>query len=107
MRCRAADRVDRRSADEQVEVGAHRAEGIVAGRAKFAAALPPAMLAHHHTRIEVRIEPGAHTALWRLDRHPVAVGNPARLRCRGMQLDLWMRGMPAQTRDRAMLGLAE
>src|SRR5712691_417150 len=69
MRCRAADGVAYGGADEQVEVGARRPEWVVAGRAKLGAALPPAVLAHRHARVEIRVEPGAgaHAALRRLD----------------------------------------
>jgi len=38
MRCRAADRVERSGANEQVEVGAHRPERVVAGRPEFSTA---------------------------------------------------------------------
>src|SRR4030095_566370 len=105
LRCSAADRVARGGADEQVEVGAHRPQRVVAGRAELGTALPPAVLAHDHTWIEVRIEPGAgaHAAFRRLDRHPVAVGDPARLRRRGMQLHCGMWGALAQTRQRVVL----
>src|SRR5688572_3934713 len=77
-RWRTADRVACGGADEQVEVGPPRAERIVAGLAELGAALPPAVLAHHHAGIEVLVEPGAgaHAALGRFDRHPIAVGNP-------------------------------
>src|SRR5439155_25154077 len=85
----AADRIDRRCPDQQVEIGAVRAERVVAGRAELGAGLPPAMLADHDARVEVVVEPGAgaHAALRGLDRHPLAGGNAARLRRCGMQLD--------------------
>src|SRR5262245_23560714 len=108
-RRRAADRVARRRTDQQVVAGTRRPEGIVAGRTELLAALPEAMLPHHHARIEVGVEAGprAHARLGRLDRDPVAFGDPASLRRRGMQLDLGILGALAQTRERAVLRLAE
>src|SRR2546428_7873650 len=94
MRGRAADRVKRSGADEQVEIGAHWPERVVARRADLGTGLPPAVCADRDPGIELVVQPGAGTyaALWRLDRHPVAIGNAARLRRRGMQLHFGMRG---------------
>ena len=83
MRCRAADRVERSGVDEQIEVGAHWPERVVAGRADLGAGLPPAVHADRDPGVESVVQPGAgaHPALRRLDRHPVAIGDPACL-CR-------------------------
>ena len=72
VRRRAADRIERRAADDQVEIGALRTERIVAGRTDRRAGLPPAVLANHHARIEAVVEARAraHAALRRLDRLP-------------------------------------
>src|SRR5262245_50400306 len=109
MRGRAADRVARSSVNEQVAIGAHRPERVVAGRADLGAGLPPAVGTNRDPGVEVVVQPGAgaHAARWRLDRHPVAIGNPARLRRRGMELHFGMRDALAQTRQRVVLGLAE
>ena len=67
------------------------------------------MLADHDAGIEVIVEPGAgsHTAVGRLDRHPVAIRDAADLcRC-GMQLDLRIRSAFAEAGELAMLSLAE
>src|SRR5271166_5949760 len=82
LRRRTADGIEDIAADEEVEVGAIRPEGVVARGADFRASLPPAMLADRHSGIEVCIEAraGSHTALRRFDRNPVALANPARLR---------------------------
>jgi len=98
VRCRSADRIERRAADDQVEIGAVRSERIVAWRPDLCAGLPPAVLADHHTGVEIAVEPGAgaHTALRRRDRHPVAIGDTAYLRCLGMQFHFRMRGALAQ-----------
>src|SRR5271157_6122540 len=68
-RRRAADWVERSPADDQIEVGAVRPKRIVPRGADFGAGLPPAMLANHHARIEVFVEPGAgsHAAVRRLN----------------------------------------
>ena len=70
-----------------------RPERVVAGRADLGAGLPPTVLADHDARVETVVEPraGAHPAFGRLDRHPVAVGDAARLRCSGMQFHFRMR----------------
>jgi hypothetical protein len=41
MRGHAADRVERRGVDEQVEIGACRPERVIAGRTDLGAGLPP------------------------------------------------------------------
>ena len=66
------------------------------------------MLADHDAGIEVIVEPGAgsHTAVWRLDRHPVAIRDAADLRRCGMQLDLRIRSAFAKAGELAMLSLA-
>ena len=71
---RAADRVDRRVADDEVVVGAVGTEGIVGGSAELRASLPPAVLAADHPRIETLVQPraGPDLPLRRLDGHPVA-----------------------------------
>ena len=65
------------------------------------------MLADHHTRVELVVEPGtrAYTAIRCLNRHPVAIGDPACLRCNGMKFHFRMRGALAQTGQGAVLGL--
>src|SRR5262249_58682610 len=85
MRGRAADGIERVTADEQVEIGTLLAKRIVGRRTECRAALPPAMFAHHHARIEVRVEmrAGAHAARRGFDGDPVALGDlacPRRLR---------------------------
>ena len=67
------------------------------------------MLADHDAGIEVIVEPvaGPQTAVWRLDRHPVAIRDAADLRRCGMQLDLRIRGAFAKAGELAMLSLAE
>src|SRR5262245_6191689 len=56
MRGRAADGIERVAANEQVEIGALRAKRIIGRCTECGAALPPAMLAHDYTRIEVGVE---------------------------------------------------
>ena len=109
MRCRAADRIERVAADEQVKIGAFRFKWIVCRRAECSAALPPAVLAHYHARIEVRVKMGAdaHAALRRVNRDPVALGNPSRPCCFRVQFHFWVEGFPAQAGQGAMLALAE
>src|SRR5215467_8157671 len=79
VRCRATDWVHRCGADEQIEIGAQRSKGIIARRPKLGARLPPTVLADDDARIEMLVEPrsGAHAALRRLDRYPVAAGDAA------------------------------
>ena len=74
---RAADRINRRVTDDQVEVRALCAESVVGGGANLRTCLPPAVLATNDTWLQTFVEPGAgtHGALWRLDRHPVARGD--------------------------------
>src|SRR5262249_14220984 len=76
----AADGVDRRVADQQVEVGAVGAEGVVGGRADLRAALPPDVLASHGARPPAVVEAGtgADGPLRRLARYPVTVGDATR-----------------------------
>src|SRR5580693_545302 len=104
MRCCPADRVERLGADEQVEVGTQGPERVIAGDIDLDASLPPAVFADGHARVQVAVEPstGAHGALRRLDRYPVASGNAPRPRRRGMQLHFRMPGAFAQARQRAM-----
>src|SRR5262249_25210888 len=105
----AADRITHRRTNKQVKVSAPRPERIIPRRAKFIARLPPAMLADRDAGIEVIVEPGAgsHTAVWRLDGHPVAIRDAADLRRCGMQLDLRIGSAFAKARELAMLSLAE
>ncbi len=56
MRHRAADRVDRGVADHEIEIGAFRAEGVVAGRADLRTGLPPAVLTADDPRIEALVQ---------------------------------------------------
>ena len=79
VRSRAADRITRGGADEQVEVRIRRLDRVVAGQAEFGTALPPAMLAHYNAGIEGLAETrsDAHPAFRCVDRQPVAVGNAA------------------------------
>src|SRR2546430_17354295 len=55
---RAADRVDRLVADNQVEVCSLRTERVIAGHANVRACLPPAMLAADDMRLKGVIHPG-------------------------------------------------
>src|SRR4051794_27632446 len=109
MRCRAADWIARGGADQLIEVGALLPKWVVTRRADLGAGLPPAVFAHHHSRIKIGVEPGAgtHATLWRLDRHPIAIGDPARPRRVGVQLHLGVLGTLAQARQRVMLSLAK
>ena len=59
VRCGAADRVERRASDQQVVVSAVRPERVVAGRGKFGAGLPPAVLADYDARIEALVKLGS------------------------------------------------
>jgi hypothetical protein len=52
VRDRTADGVDRRVANDEVEIGAMRTQGIVAGRADLRAGLPPPVLAADDARIQ-------------------------------------------------------
>src|SRR5262245_88038 len=52
MRGRSTDRIPVGGTDEQVEVGARRAERIVAGRVDLGAGLPPAVRTDRHAGIE-------------------------------------------------------
>ena len=67
------------------------------------------MLADHHPRIEIVIEPGAgsHAAFRGFDRHPIAVADTTRFGGGGMKLHLWIEPAFAQARQGAVLGLAE
>ena len=99
MRCRSADSIKHRAANDQVEIGAVRCERVIPRRVYLRAGLPPAVLANHHTGIEVVIQPraGTYSAFRRYDRHPVAVGDATCLRRRGMQFHFRMRSTLAQT----------
>ena len=79
MRRRAADRVARFPADDQVETGAVGSERVVARRAELVTCLPPAVLAADDARVEVGIELGARPrpSARRLVRHPVAGADAA------------------------------
>ena len=103
------DRIEGRGADERIVFCAVRSERVAAGRVNLRTALPPAMLPDHDMGIEVVVEAGAgaHTTLWGLDRHPVAIGDTACLRRLRMQFHFRMRGALTQTGQRAMLGLTE
>src|SRR4029450_13556219 len=109
MRHRPAHGIDGRVADDQVEIGAVRAERIVAGRADLRAGLPPAVLAARDARLQGLVErpPRADAALRRLPRHPVARLDPTLGGCHRVQLDLWIALAAAQARQAAVLGLAE
>src|SRR5579859_5710522 len=105
----AADRVDRVAADKQVEISAGRAERVVAGRANLRGSLPPAMLPADDVWLQRVVQPGAgaHTALRRLEAHPVAWADAAlRRRCR-VQLHLWFHRLPAQAGQVAVLGFTK
>ena len=71
--------------------------------------MPPAMLAHDHTRIDIGFEQRSrpHRARLSLDAYPVSSRDAAPRCGLRMQHDLWIQRAPAQTRQRAMLGLAE
>src|SRR5262245_45233052 len=77
---RAAHRIECRVADDEVVVGAVRAERIVAGRADLRALLPPAVLAADHLGIEVLVEPRArpNAPLRCLEDHPVSRADSTR-----------------------------
>src|SRR5262245_20967932 len=74
MRHGSAHGIDRGVADDQIEIGAVRSEGIVARRADLRTRLPPAVLAASDARIQalVQADAGPHCSLGRLDRGPVA-----------------------------------
>src|SRR5207302_1770983 len=109
VRDRAADRLDRPVADDEVEVGAFRAERVVAGLADLRARLPPTVLPADDVRLQTLVQLGsrADAALRRLDSHPVAGANAARGGRDGAELDLRVSGSSTQTREPAMLALAE
>src|SRR5690606_10453189 len=109
MRDRAANRVDRLVADDQVEIGAVGTEGIIAGQTELRAGLPPAVLPAHHVRLERLIEPSTrpHAPFGRLDPYPVAGDDAALGGGRRMQLDLRIGSAPPETWQPAMLALAE
>src|SRR6516225_4768881 len=88
VRSRSADGIERRGADDQVEVGSIRSERIIAGCADLGAGLPPAVFADHDIGVEAVVEPsaGAYAPLRRLDRDPVSVGDTAPPRRCGMEL---------------------
>jgi len=65
--------------------------------------LPPAMLADDDAGVEVVVEPGAGAHLRGLDRQPVAIGDAARWRRCGTQLDFRMRGALVQAGQRVVL----
>ena len=71
--------------------------------------MPPAVLAHDDTRIDIGVEQRSrpHRACLRLDAHPVSRRDAAPRRGFRMQHDLRIHRAPAQTRQRAVLGLAE
>src|SRR5438876_805710 len=76
---RAADRVDRLVADNQVEVCSLRTERVIAGHANVRACLPPAMLAADDMRLKGVIHPGTrpHAPSRCLNAYPVAGVDPA------------------------------
>src|SRR5438876_5793278 len=76
---RAADRVDRLVADNQVEVCSVRLERVIAGHAKVRACLPPAVLAADDIGRKCVIHPGTrpHAASRSLTVHPVARADTA------------------------------
>ena len=109
VRDRAADRIDRRVADDEVEVGAFRAERVVAGLADLRARLPPTVLPADDVRLQTLVQLGsrADAAFRRLDSDPVAGANAARGGRDGAELELRVSGTSTQARERAMLTLAE
>src|SRR5512143_2911048 len=90
LRDRPADGIDSLVADDQVQVGAVRAEGIVARSAQLLASLPPTMLPADHVAPQAVIEAGArpHAALRRLDAHPIPEADATLRRRLRMQLHL-------------------
>src|SRR4030095_9347172 len=98
MRYGSAHRIDRGVADDQIEIGAVRSEGIVARRTDLGTRLPPAVLAADDPGIEtlVQTNAGPHLSLRRLDRRPVAGAKPALGGRRRMQLDFGVAGTPTQ-----------
>src|SRR5207253_2008964 len=78
-------------------------------RAELRAGLPPAVLADDDARVEIVVEAraGAHAAIGRLDRHPLADGDATRRGRARVQFDLWVERALAQARQRALLRLTE
>ena len=74
MRRRAADRVARVPADDQVEAGAVGSERVVARRADLGASLPPAVLAADNARVEARVELARARARRSASRSPPIAG---------------------------------
>jgi len=109
VRDRAADRVDRLVADNQVEVCSVRTERVIAGHAKVRACLPPAVLAADDMRLKCVIHLGTrpHAASRCLNVYPVAGADTALAGSRRVQLDLRIESLPPQSRQRPMLALAK
>jgi hypothetical protein len=74
MRRGAADGISCGRIDGQIVVGPLRAERIIARRVGLRGRLPPAMLAHDHTPINIGVQqrPCSHRASWCLDAYPVS-----------------------------------
>src|SRR5262245_32411657 len=109
MRNRAADRIKRGVANEQVEISAGPSEGVIARGADLATGLPPAVLAADDPWIETRVQPGAgpDLTLYGLDDYPVARADTPRGGGHRVQLYLRIGDTPAQARQSTMLTLAE
>ena len=107
MGWRAADGIADARVDGQVEVCAVLTERIAIANSQFIATLPPAMLAHGDTRIELFTEAraGAHSAGGSAHINPISIPDAACRGRRGIQLDLRIQCALAQTRQRTMRGL--
>src|SRR5690606_9415824 len=106
---RSADGVDGLIADNDIQIGAVCAEGVIAGCAHVRAGLPPAMLPADDIWRQRVVKPGArpHAAFGRVDAHPIAGGDvPLGSGC-WVQFDLRVEGKSPQTRQRTMLALAK
>src|SRR5215469_15096426 len=89
-RC-AADRIDAFISDNQVEVGAIVAEGVIAWQIQLPTSLPPSMLRTNDAVGQCGHEPGtrAHTSLWCHDGNPVTFADAPH--CRSLRADLYER----------------
>lgn len=109
MRNRAADGVNGLMADDKVEVGPVRPKGIIARCANLRARLPPAMLAANDIGLQrvVQPRPRPDAAFRRLNAHPVARADASLGGYRRMQLDLGVRRVSSQARQRPLLSFTK
>ena len=105
----AADRIANGGVNRQVEVCAVRIKRIGVANSQFIASLPPAMFANDNAWIELIAETraGAHSTGRSTHVNPIAVPDSACRGSRGIEFNLRLGRVLAQTRQRTMLSLTE